>query len=86
MGHGLNLQDGGNTIVWFGLNWNLEITQQANARLHRQGQKEKVFVHYLITQDTVDEDVMASLAKKDKGQQGLIEAIKARITGEGESV
>ena len=82
MGHGLNLQDGGNTIVWFGLTWSLELYQQANARLHRQGQTQKVNVHRIIAKNTVDEDVIASLAKKDMGQEDLIEAIKARVRKE----
>ncbi len=81
MGHGLNLQDGGHTIVWFGLTWSLEIYQQANARLHRQGQKHPVMIHRLVMKDTVDEDVLASLDRKDTGQEQLIEAIKARIEG-----
>ena len=82
MGHGLNLQDGGHIIVWFGLSWSLEITQQANARLHRQGQKQKVQIHRLICKNTVDEDVIKSLDKKDIGQEGLINAIKARIASD----
>lgn len=79
MGHGLNLQDGGHIIVWFGLTWSLEITQQANARLHRQGQKQKVQIHRIIANDTVDEDVIKSLDRKDSGQNNMLEAIKARI-------
>lgn len=78
-GHGLNLQSGGSTVVWFGLNWSLELYQQANARLYRQGQKETVVVHHIITKGTIDENVMRALEHKDKGQALLIEAVKARI-------
>jgi SNF2 family DNA or RNA helicase len=78
-GHGLNLQAGGNVIVWFGLTWSLEQYQQANARLHRQGQAQAVIVHHLVAKDTVDEDVMRALTEKAEGQQVLLEAIKARI-------
>jgi SNF2 family DNA or RNA helicase len=78
-GHGLNLQYGGNTIVWFGLNWSLELYQQANARLHRQGQKETVIIHHLIAKGTVDEDVMNALANKEINQNMLLEAVKARL-------
>lgn len=78
-GHGLNLQAGGNTIVWFGLNWSLELYQQANARLHRQGQTSKVSCYLLVTKGTIDEDVIKALNKKSKGQDALLEAVKARI-------
>lgn len=78
-GHGLNLQSGGNTIVWFGLTWSLELYQQANARLYRQGQKNTVVVHHIITKGTVDEKVMTALKNKDIGQASLMEAIKARM-------
>lgn len=78
-GHGLNLQYGGNIIVWFGLTWSLELYQQANARLHRQGQKETVIIHHLIAKGTVDEDVMNALANKEVNQNMLLEAVKARI-------
>lgn len=78
-GHGLNLQSGGSTIVWFGLTWSLELYQQANARLYRQGQKNTVVVHHIITKGTVDEKVMTALKNKDIGQASLMEAIKARI-------
>lgn len=80
-GHGLNLQAGGNTIVWFGLTWSLELYQQANARLHRQGQKKSVIIHHLIAEGTIDENVMQVLQKKDSGQKALLDAIKARIEG-----
>lgn len=78
-GHGLNLQSGGSTIVWFGLTWSLELYQQANARLYRQGQKETVVINHIITKGTIDERVMKALKNKDKGQASLIEAVKARI-------
>lgn len=81
VGHGLNLQEGGNTIVWYTLpNWNLELYQQANARLHRQGQKKPVFVYHLLSSGTVDEDVMRSLEQKDVSQQALMNALKAKIS------
>lgn len=80
-GHGLNLQDGGSTIVWFGLTWSLELYQQLNARLWRQGQKDTVVVEHLITKGTVDEDVMDVLEKKDATQSALIDAVRARIGG-----
>jgi len=78
-GHGLNLQYGGNIIVWFGLTWSLELYQQANARLHRQGQKESVIINLLITKGTVDEDVMRALENKEVNQNILLEAVKARL-------
>jgi SNF2 family DNA or RNA helicase len=77
--YGLNLQEGGNDVVWFGLNWNLELYQQANARLHRQGQKHTVYVHHLLAAGTVDEDVMAALQRKGDCQAALLEALKARV-------
>lgn len=78
-GHGLNLQAGGNIIVWFGLTWDLELYQQANARLHRQGQTQKVIVHHLVAEGTVDEDVMQALQEKADGQEAFLRAVKARI-------
>lgn len=78
-GHGLNMQDGGSTIVWFGLTWSLELYQQANARLHRQGQKERVDIHHLIVKDSVDEKVILALEGKSEGQDALMEAVKARL-------
>lgn len=78
-GHGLNLQDGGHIIVWYGLTWSLELYQQANARLDRQGQKHSVIVHHLVTEGTVDEDVMKALEGKAIGQNALLEAVKARL-------
>lgn len=80
-GHGLNLQDGGCTIVWFGLTWSLELYQQLNARLWRQGQKHTVVIHHIVTKGTHDEDVMRALKNKDTRQSALIEAVRARIGG-----
>jgi SNF2 family DNA or RNA helicase len=79
IGHGLNLQDGGHIIVWFGLTWNLEWYQQANARLHRQGQKHSVIIHHLVAEGTQDEDVMTALAGKAVGQAAMLAAVRARI-------
>jgi len=78
-GHGLNLQSGGSTLVWFGLTWSLELYQQTNARLYRQGQKDTVVIHHIITKDTIDEDVMKALTKKEKTQASLIDAVKAKL-------
>ena len=78
-GHGLNLQSGGSTLVWFGLTWSLELYQQTNARLHRQGQTETVVIHHIIAKDTIDEDVMKALRRKEKTQSDLIDAVKARL-------
>ena len=78
-GHGLNLQAGGNIIIWFGLTWSLELYMQANARLHRQGQEENVIIHHIIAKGTVDEDVMKALDKKEVNQEELLKAVKARI-------
>lgn len=77
--YGLNLQKGGNHVIWFGLNWNYELYSQANKRLHRQGQEEKVFVHHLVCQDTRDEDVMEALARKEGAQEWVMQSLKARI-------
>lgn len=78
-GHGLNLQAGGSIIIWFGLTWSLELYQQFNARLYRQGQKEHVIIHHLIMQGTHDEDVLKALKQKDKKQNSLMNSIKAKI-------
>ena len=78
-GHGLNLQAGGSTLIWFGLTWSLELYQQTNARLWRQGQKETVVLHHIISRDTIDEDVMATLKRKEKVQSDLINAVKANL-------
>ena len=80
-GHGLNLQDGGSSIVWFGLTWSLELYQQLNARLWRQGQKNTVVIQHIITRGTHDEDVMKALETKDMRQSALIEAVRARMGG-----
>ena len=77
--YGLNLQDGGNHVIWFGLNWSLELYQQANKRLHRQGQMEKVIIHHLICEGTRDEDMMDALAQKDRAQEYVLQSLKARI-------
>lgn len=78
-GHGLNLQAGGSTLIWFGLTWSLELYQQCNARLHRQGQTDTVVIHHIITKGTIDEDVMAALARKERIQNALINAVKAKL-------
>lgn len=78
-GHGLNLQSGGSTLIWFGLTWSLELYQQTNARLYRQGQNETVVIHHIITKGTIDEDVMKALTRKEKTQTSLIDAVKAKL-------
>lgn len=78
-GHGLNLQAGGSTLVWFGLTWSLELYQQTNARLWRQGQKETVVIHHLISKGTIDERVMKALNDKNNTQSALIDAVKATL-------
>jgi len=78
-GHGLNLQAGGNIVVWFGLTWSLELYQQANARLHRQGQKQNVIIHHIIAKGTVDEDVMKAIENKNIRQEELLQAVKVRV-------
>ena len=79
-GHGLNLQAGGSTLVWFGLTWSLELYQQTNARLWRQGQTaDTVVIHHIITKDTIDEQIMAALGRKDKTQSALIDAVRANL-------
>jgi SNF2 family DNA or RNA helicase len=78
VGYGLNLQDGGHVIVWYGLTWSLEQYQQANARLYRQGQQKPVIVHHLIAEGTVDEQVMRALKHKDTSQASLLAALKDR--------
>lgn len=81
-GHGLNLQSGGSTLIWFGLTWSLELYQQTNARLWRQGQTaETVIIHHIITRNTIDEQIMAALNRKDKTQAALIDAVKAQLEG-----
>ena len=79
-GHGLNLQAGGSTLIWFGLTWSLELYQQTNARLWRQGQRSKtVVIHHIIAENTIDERIMNALRKKDKTQSALIDAVKANL-------
>ena len=78
-GHGLNLQEGGSTLVWFGLTWSLELYQQTNARLYRQGQKNTVVIQHIITENTVDERILKALKNKDKTQAALIDAVKAEV-------
>ena len=78
-GHGLNLQTGGSTLIWFGLTWSLELYQQTNARLWRQGQKETVVIHHITAKGTIDEQVMNTLKQKDKAQAALIDAVKANL-------
>ena len=78
VGFGLNLQDGGHTIVWYGPTWSLELYQQANARLYRQGQQKPVIIHHLIAEGTVDEQVMRALESKDTSQAALLAALKER--------
>lgn len=77
--YGLNLQQGGNHVIWFGLTWNYELYTQANKRLHRQGQTEKVIIHHLVCSGTRDEDVMQALQRKDDAQNWVMESLKARI-------
>jgi len=81
-GHGLNLQAGGSTLVWFSLTWSLELYQQTNARLWRQGQKDTVVIHHLIAKGTIDEQVMKVLRLKDKTQSALIDAVRATLKKE----
>lgn len=78
VGFGLNLQDGGHTIVWYGPTWSLELYQQANARLYRQGQQKPVIIHHLIAEGTVDEQVMRALESKGTSQAALLAALKER--------
>jgi SNF2 family DNA or RNA helicase len=78
-GHGLNLQMGGHIIVWFGQTWSLELEQQFNARLARQGQKEVVIIHKLVACDTMDMDVIKAQVSKGTKQEELMQAVKARI-------
>lgn len=86
IGHGLNLQEGGHIIIWFGLPWSLELYQQANERLNRPGQKNVCRIYHLILGGTHDERVLKSLANKDKGQQGAIEALRLEIVKEDKHV
>ena len=79
-GHGLNLQAGGNTLVWFGLTWSLELYQQTNARLWRQGQRaDTVVIHHIVTKNTIDEQILSALERKDTTQTALMNAVKAQL-------
>ncbi|HIC0401569.1 TPA: SNF2-related protein [Streptococcus agalactiae] len=78
-GHGLNLQLGGSTLIWVSLTWSLELYQQTNARLYRQGQKDTVVIHHIVSEGTIDEDVMKALKAKEKMQDALIDSVKARL-------
>ena len=78
-GHGLNLQRGGHIVVWFGLTWSLELYQQANARLHRQGQQQPVVVYHIVSRGTMDADVLRAIEGKADKQEALMQAVKARI-------
>lgn len=78
-GHGLNLQEGGCHLIWFGLTWSLELYQQCNAGLWRQGQKETVTIQHIITAGTIDEEVLKALEEKDCTQEALLKAVRARI-------
>ena len=83
-GHGLNLQAGGSTLVWFGLTWSLELYQQTVARLWRQGQTaETVVVQHIITEGTIDGRIMEALSEKGSTQEALIEAVKAEVGAYG---
>lgn len=78
-GHGLNLQQGGSTLVWFGLTWSLELYQQTNGRLYRQGQKNTVVIQHIVTKGSIDEQILKTLERKNKTQEDLIEAVKANL-------
>ncbi len=79
-GHGLNLQAGGSTLVWFGLTWSLELYQQTNARLWRQGQSSNtVVIQHIVTKDTIDERILKALSAKELTQNALIDAVKANL-------
>ena len=81
-GHGLNLQKGGHHLVWFGLTWSLELYQQTNARLWRQGQQANtVIIQHIVTEGTIDADILKALTAKDAQQSRLIEAVKAQVGG-----
>ena len=78
-GHGLNIQQGGHILIWFSQVWSLEMVQQTNARLWRQGQKEVVTIHRILCKDSVDEDIAKAVDHKDATQERLIAAVKARL-------
>jgi SNF2 family DNA or RNA helicase len=75
-GHGLNLQDGGNVVVWYGLTHSFELFEQANARIHRQGQTKTVFIHYILADKTIDSAVLAALKNKEKVQDAVFNSLK----------
>lgn len=79
IGHGLNLQHGGHIIIWFGLTWSLELYLQANDRLYRQGQEKAVMIYHIVAKDTVDERIVKALSNKEKGQDALMDYVKAKI-------
>ncbi len=79
-GHGLNLQEGGCHLIWSGLTWIIELYQQCNARLWRRDQKNTVTIQYVVTKETIDEDVLKALENKDVTQEALLKAVKARLT------
>lgn len=79
IGHGLNLQHGGHIIIWFGLTWSLELYLQANDRLYRQGQEKTVMIYHIVAKDTVDERIVKALSNKEKGQDALMDYVKAKI-------
>ena len=78
-GHGLNIQAGGHILIWFGLTWSLELYQQTNARLWRQGQRETVIIQHIMVRHSIDEKVMKALSSKDASQERLIAAVRASI-------
>lgn len=84
-GHGLNLQHGGHILIWFSLCWSLEMRQQTDARLNRQGQTEVVTIHNIVTKDTIDEDVLKALEDKNSTQENLIRAVQARLKSANQS-
>ena len=77
--YGLNLQAGGHILIWYSMIWNLELYQQTNSRLWRQGQMERVSIHHIVTADTMDEDVMEALRQKNMTQEKLMPAVRARV-------
>ena len=78
-GHGLNIQAGGHILIWFGLTWSLELYQQTNARLWRQGQRETVIIQHIMVSHSIDEKVMKALSSQDASQERLIAAVRASI-------
>lgn len=81
-GHGLNLQEGGHNVVWYGMTWSLELYEQLNARVARQGQKNPCVIHHLLMENSMDEIVIKALKNKDKTQQSIIQAIRQKLKGE----